>query len=238
MKFYIKSSIQLNNGSYLLDRNGNLLAVKLHVPSTTYVSRGIERLSCTDGQFLYDQKLIDMDEFMSIALYNFWCFLQQDKNKKLSDSVTVSDCIEFNDYAELRYAPSVRSKFMLISGTVQDIVSRLSKYPDFKNLNNKWYDYLKNEYVKVSVFNNSVEFRISSEDGFDWNSTIIDSVILEDSNPAHRYTIVRESSKGYRAYFINATLSDILENDKVVLSSKLLNRKVVCGRVVYSTEGL
>ena len=86
-----------------------------------------------------------------------------------------------------------------------------------------------------SVFGNAVEFRISRDD-YDWNKVIIDDVILKyDSGKPYttRYTIMKESDNGYQEYFSNATLEDILENDGAVLSSELLDRKVINKRLKY-----
>ena len=95
--------------------------------------------------------------------------------------------------------------------------------------------YLKDNFCKISVFGNAVEFRISSDD-YDWNDVIIDDVILkyDRGNPyTTRYTIMKESDKGYQEYFSNATLEDILQNDKAVLSSQMLDRKVINKRLKY-----
>ena len=94
-----------------------------------------------------------------------------------------------------------------------------------------------NEFVKVSEFGKTIEFRISSNDDFDWNKVIIDDVLLKNSKVYDTFNIniVRESDKGYKAYFLNASLADILNNDNIVLSSTYLNRKIVNGELEYST---
>ena len=44
---------------------------------------------------------------------------------------------------------------------------------------------------------------------------------------------MKESENGYQEYFSNATLEDILENDKAVLSSQILERRVINKRLKY-----
>ena len=228
MKRYIKSSIDISQGSYLLDRSGQLIPTALHVPSTTFVGRGILQLCPTDAEFLWNQKKISKDDAILITQKCFHDFL-----KGKPDSIV--DRIQFNDYAELRYAPKLRSEFMAerISGSLSEEESA-----KFNELNGLWYSYLQNNYVKVSVFKNNLhaiaDFRISSTDGFNWNAVIIDKVILKLSEPrSYRYSIVKEVGGEYRAYFINATLNDILENDKIVLSSTKLSRSIVDGEIIY-----
>lgn len=223
MKIYINSSIQLNTGAYLLDRDGELIPVDYHVPSSTYYDRGIKHLCCTDAQFLYDEGMIDEDDADIIAKYCLKEFLQDIKNLS---SFSMMDVIEFDKYGELKYAPLVRGSIMKLRGDVDNILtpSELSK---FNTLNNKWYKFLCNNYVKVSVLNKYIEFRISSQDNFNWNTVIIDDCIMNlDNNSKYLYTILRESNKGFKSYFVNATLNEILETDKIVLSSKYTNTRV------------
>ena len=115
-----------------------------------------------------------------------------------------------------------------------DVFVDSSKYD---KLNKQWYNYLCNEFVKVSEFGKTIEFRISSNDDFDWNKVIIDDVLLKNSKVYDTFNIniVRESDKGYKAYFLNASLADILNNDNIVLSSTYFNRKIVNGELEYSS---
>lgn len=236
MKRYIKASVELDNGSYLLNRDGDLEPVNLHVPSTTYISRGINHLCCTDAQFLLDKGRITEDEAKSIALYCLYEYIVSEVSGDEDYVISLMDISAFNSYAELRYAKDIRNFIINLNVSLNELKDLQLQYPDFNELNNRWYTWLSNQFVKVSVFNNQVEFRICSEDGFDWNEVIIDDCILtydEGRNPQTRYNIVRESSKGYKAYFLNATITDILESDTTILSSKLLTRHVINGKLIY-----
>lgn len=236
MKKYIKSNVSVKQGSYVLDRRGNLFDIQMHVPSTTYLSRGIVHLCPTDADFLFSQGELSEDEAMAICLYCYAEFLEDELGLTENEVIPLTAPSQFNSYAELRYAPDVRILFFKFNGTkLSDVYSQLSNLPDFNQLNEKWYKFLQNQFVKVSIFNNQVEFRISSEDGYDWNKVIIDKFILryDSTRSSTRYSILRESSKGYKAYFMNATVDDILENDKVVLATELLDRRVVNGRIRY-----
>lgn len=225
MKKYIRSYVYSN--SYLLDRKGHIRVISLHVPSTTYVNRGITRLCPTDAEFLLNNGKITEDEAKTIALYDFTEFLGDKSDYSPIDLST------YLNFAELKYAPSVRSIF-LKSLNDPDVSADSSKYD---KLNEQWYNYLCNEFVKVSEFGKTIEFRISSNDDFDWNKVIIDDVLLKNSKvyDSFNINIVRESDKGYKAYFLNASLSDILNSDNIVLSSTCLNRKIVNGELEYST---
>lgn len=224
MEKYIKSIIHYN--AYLLDRNGNIWDTSLHVPSTTYVNRGIIRLCPTDAEFLLNNGNITEGDAKTIVLYDFMKFL----GGKLKYSPI--DLSSYLNFAELKYAPSVRS---ILLNTLNDLDLSVdsSKY---NKLNKYWYNYLRNEFVKVSEFGDTIEFRISSNDGFDWNKVIIDDVLLKNSKvyDMFRINIVRESARGYKAYFLNASLADILDNDNIVLSSMCLSRKIINGQLEYS----
>ncbi len=240
MKRYISSKTNLKQGSYVVDRNGKIYDIGMHVPSTTYLGRGLIHLATTDAQFLLDQNLITEDEAKSIMLYCYEEFLEDECGiTDLDQVIGLTTMSRFSDYAEMRWAPDARALFFGMSNirTLGEIEELRSELPDFDTLNKKWYPYLQDNYCKISRFGNVVEFRISSNDGFDWNKVIIDKVILKfDSGKPYttRYNIARESDKGYQEYFYNATLEDILENDKVVLASKeYKDRKVVNNELRY-----
>ena len=236
MKRYIQCKTTLKQGSYVVDRNGNIYDIGMHVPSTTYLSRGILHLSLTDADFLLSQGLITKDEATAIVLYCYKEFLEDELDIADPDEIiSLTALTQFADYAETKWAPNARViLFKQNLRTIREIEEQLKKLPDFNQLNDKWYKYLKDNYCKVSRFGDVVEFRISS-DGFDWNDVIIDKVILpyEKGSGNTRYNIVKESENGYQSYFMNATLNDILENDKAVLSSEFCDRKVVDRKVSY-----
>ena len=231
MKIYIKSAADIKSGSYMLSKDGDLIEVNFHAPSTTYIDREIYHLCPTDANFLMNQGKISEDDGEVILKYCFSEFLD-DKNVDGDYEITSSDVRDFANYADLLSAPKLYRK---AKGYVGKSFSELSDGVDsFESLSKKWYNWLKNNFVKVSMINNKVEFRIGSDNGYDWNDVIIDDVILKSSlkdNPNMRYNILRESSKGYKAYFKDATLNDILEDDKVVLSSKNLRRYVKSSRL-------
>lgn len=219
-------------GTWLLSRRGDLIPVTLHVPSTTWVSRGLEYLAPTDGEFLYTQGKITEEGLTSIVLTNFLYYLNDNDITEYS----ITDVTAFSSYAELKYAPTARQIMMrLIGGTAASVKNMLLELTSFSALNQKWYPFLQNNYVKVSKFNNSLEFRISS-DGFDWNEAIIDDVLLNEKYDFSkcRITIVKETAAGYKPFFQNATLNDILANDTAVMASEeLLERKVIDGKLTY-----
>lgn len=237
MKLTVLSATDLSSGSYMLDRNGDLTRVRIHAPSTTYLGRGITHLSPTDAEFLLSKDRIDEDSAYSIVLM---CFIEYLSNElKVTDHYSILDTNSFFRYAELQYCPTLGKLLMsrAPSGSVASLITMLSQYPDFEYLDSTWYPYLLNAYVKVSRYNNDVEFRINSDDGFDWNKAILDHVIL---NPKYhlkecKFTILRESSKGYRAYFMNATLDDIINKDSTVLTSTVYNRESIDGQITYTS---
>lgn len=226
MKRYIKANTTLETGSYLLSSSGELIPVTLHVPSTTYLSRGIEHLCPTDAEFLLSRDEISEEE----ALVIYYYCLQEYLGK---DSFTLADKIRFNTYCELKYAPKLAK---LVANPDSCPVNPADLAPCFDDINEEFYTYCKNNYAKVSVMNNSVEFRITSENNFNWNKVIIDQCILkhDHSMPSNtRYTILRESSKGYKSYFVGATLKEILENDSTILSNTSISRREHNGTIEY-----
>lgn len=227
----VAAPVKTSYGTWLLSRHGDLIPVTLHVPSTTWISRGLEYLAPTDGEFLYTQGKIS-EELTSIVVTNFLHYL--DDNKITEYSIT--DVTSFNSYAELRYASTARQIMMrFIGGTTASLKNMLLDYTSFSALNQKWYSFLQNNYVKVSKFNNTLEFRISS-DSYDWNENIIDDVLLNENYNFSkcRINIVKETAAGYKPYFQNATLDDILSYDDTVMSStKLCKRCVINGKVIY-----
>lgn len=218
----------IDHGSYLISRDGELFKVDLHAPSTTYVDRGIERLSCTDAQFLLDiGKFTESDAecVLNYCIYSY--FDSADMN------LSMYDAMKFAKYEELRYAPDLNAMLLSYVGTTKNFSSPKSQ-AEYERLNSRWYLWLKNNFVKVSIWKNSVEFRISSEDGFNWTDVIIDDFILNYEEVANmKFTIVRESSKGYQAYLIDATLDEVLESDNVIMSSEFLHRDTSRNDVVY-----
>lgn len=228
----VAAPVKTSYGTWLLSRHGDLIPVTLHVPSTTWISRGLEYLAPTDGEFLYTQGKISEEELTSIVVTNFLHYL--DDNKITEYSIT--DVTSFNSYAELRYASTARQIMMrFIGGTTASLKNMLLDYTSFSALNQKWYSFLQNNYVKVSKFNNTLEFRISS-DGYDWNENIIDDVLLNENYDFSkcRINIVKETAAGYKPYFQNATLDDILSYDDTVMSStKLCKRCVINGKIIY-----
>lgn len=240
MKKYIKASTDLPEGSALLTRGGELIPVRFHVPSTTYMTRGIYRLSCTDGQFLYDQGIISKDDYTYIIRRDYYMFLTKYDNPGKSDDdiISIVDSINFNAFAELRYAPFAKQYVMTIKGTVGSIMYEVDDYR-LLVLDDTMYPYLQNNFVKVSRFGNAVEFRINSNCKYDWNKTIIDKCILkyDTGGDTTKYTIIKEINDTCNVYFMNATLSEILEKDKIVLSSKLYRRSIVGGGNRYTEIG-
>ena len=231
----VAAPINTQYGTWLLSRRGDLIPVTLHVPSTTWVSRGLEYLAPTDGEFLYTQGKISEEELTSIVLTNFLYYLNDNDITEYS----ISDVTAFNSYAELKHAPTARQIMMrFIGGTTASVKNMLLELTSFSALNQKWYPFLQNNYVKVSKFNNTLEFRISS-DGYDWNENIIDDVLLNENYDFSRcrINIVKETAAGYKPYFQNATLDDILSNDGTVMASdKIYDRRIVDGIVVYSSK--
>lgn len=227
---YIYSNTSLNSGSYLLSRDGELIPVKMHVPSTTYMSRGIEHLCPTDADFLFSQDLLSDEE---VVVVYFYCLLEY--LGKLED-ISIGERIKFDAYCELNKTQYVR-QFVKPTSICPYSIDELTEL--FDDINDEFYIYCKNEYVKVSVLNNYVEFRITSEDNFDWNRVIIDDCILKynkGSQDTTKYSILRESSKGYRAYFYSATLDEILEDDDIVLSSEILTRHQSVSGIEYQPK--
>lgn len=238
MKKYIDNKITLKQGAYLLTRDGEFIETILHVPSTTYIGRGIEHLCPTDAEFLLNNDRISDSAAEVILKYCLVEYLTNELHRDSDYVLSVFDITSFTSYADLRYAPTLRRMVMSYPGKFQNYLS-VEDQRKFDRLNTTWYTWLKNNFVKVSVFRDVIEFRINSEDGFDWNAVIIDDGILgisNSANPKTRYTIVRESSKGYKAYFINATLDEVLENDNAVLSSTYLRRYVVAGELCYGRK--
>lgn len=235
MKRYIRSNTRLSQGAYLLGRDGRMVETQMHVPSTTFVGRGILHLVPTDAQFLLDHNKISEDDARVILDYCLVEYLTDEKHHDSNYRASVMDITSFNSYAEMRYAPTLRSILLSYSNKFMNMLS-LEDQQRFADIDNEWYSWLQNNFVKVSVFRNTVEFRISSEGGFDWNSVIIDHGILANDSSTRsttRYTIVRESSKGYKAYFLNATVDDILENDDAVLASTVFDRRIANGELIY-----
>lgn len=218
-----------SNGSWLLDRNGNIVEVNLHVPSTTWSTRGLSYLAPTDAEFLLNQQLITENEARCILMYNLYEYLKLSNKSECS----IIDITMFSKYAELSYAPKVRS--MLMSSVSRKSINEIeSECIDFEDINNIWYRFLQNNYVKVSRFGKQLEFRIQS-DNIDWNKPIIDEVLLKNDVKNLKISILKELPDAKcKVYFSNASLDDILEYDKTVLASrKVVSRKIVNSEIVY-----
>ena len=179
---------------------------------------------------------IEMSDAMSVVGYCFFEYLRTEYPQKTSYSFT--DVSQFIQWAEMRFAPKLKARFSttFFGGPISNLEVYTS---DFEKVNSEWYTQLRDGYVKVSVMGKTVEFRIGSEDGFDWNEVIIGQILkFHEDQPGLRFNVLRESSKGYKAYFIDADVNDILENDKMILSSQLLRRKVIGGRIIYTEANL
>ena len=218
-------------GSYLVDRDGNLIPVDMHVPSTTFLDRGYAELSLTDIEFLYNQGKITEKDAENAVVYWFVVYLQSELDKS-ADNHSMVDIMSFVEWAELKYAPEMKSLAMKIlpKGNFYADVSK------FKQLTDKWYNYLLDTYTKLTVFGRKVEFRIQS-DGYDWNKVIIDDVILRNEKDFRdcTFTILRESSRGYKAYCLDVSLIELLSDyDKTVMSSSNISRiKKDDGSIIY-----
>lgn len=229
MKRYIRAASDIKDGSYMVSKDGDVISVQFHAPSTTYINRKIYHLCPTDANFLLSQNKISEDDAETIVAYCFAEYLE-DEGFKDSDKISSSVFNDFASYADLLAAPKM---YMIASDYEGSTLSDLHKASkSFDSLTNKWYNWLKNNFVKVTVYKNKIEFRIGSDDGYDWNDVIIDDVILKSElkdNPSNRYNILRESNKGYKAYFQNATLNDLLEDDKKILSEE----QIMSSRRIY-----
>lgn len=240
MKRYIRSSTSssvLSEGAYLMDRDGILYPVILHAPSTTFIERGIHYLVPTDAEFLLKYGFINTDEAICIALHLFVEYLEESKTDVSTDlDYSMIDVMSFMNYAEMKYAPSIKQLFLeTVSGRSYDDWKVYLYGQTFDILNEKHYKFLCNRFVKVYRIVNVVEFRINSTDGFDWNKTIIDKCIL--SRPELKkcvFEIAKQEGSKVKFYFRGASLNDILEADKTILSSESYTRQVdVDGKVHY-----
>ena len=218
MKKYIKATTEYLSGSYLVGRDGNLYDVVLHAPSTTFITRGIMHLSPTDAGFLYRLGKISEYDVEVILSYNFEYFLVHEDH---SDSAILMNS-QFIEWAELEYMPAVKKIFNKLAYSNEQPKDVGAK---FYQLNQKWYKWLQDNFVKLSVINKVAEFRIMSDNGYDWNDIIIDDVILSyDWKPGMKFNILKESDNGYKSYFYNASIDDILEQDSLILSSEYIDR--------------
>lgn len=244
MKRYIQAATNLKQGSYVVDRNGKIYDIGMHVPSTTFQERGILHLSLTDADFLLNQGLISEDEATAVILYNFVEWLEDEKDFYDKNAVIPLTALsEFSQWAETKWARNAQKIFFNQNlRTMKEIEAKLATLPEFNSINNQWYNYLKQNFCKISRYGNVVEFRIGSDD-FNWNSVIIDKVILKfDSGRPYstRYNIVRENDKGYKMIMKDASLEDILNNDKVVMASegdnKMKKRFVASSKKITCAE--
>lgn len=209
-------------GSYLISQSGNIMKVDIHVPSTTYMGRGIYRLSPTDMEFLLNEGLITLDEAYSMLLQDYLIFINDNGFSLLTPS-------QYRKFADLKYAPKMDEFIFNVSAkckSTEDIQNLLESYKHVPyEEKRRWYQYLCDEYCKLYIYKDVVEFRICGSSGFDWNEVIIDDVLLNDeydfqSNMNYRFTIMHEDSSRYKPYFVSATLTQILENDTTVMSSE------------------
>lgn len=225
---------QLGQGTHLLTRFGQLIKTDLHVPSTKFMEAGIRHLSPTDGQFLLDYGKIDFDDLVSIVLFNLIEFMPTGK------VLEHSDYTRFKSFAELKWAPDASDALNEIGvvPNMSDLYDMQEDYPDFMTIDAKYYTMLCNDFCKVSRFNNSLEFRITSEDNFDWNKVIIDGCLLPHESEIKncRINILKEINGGdCKAYFLDASLNDILEHDKAILSDEKLHRIQSGNKIEYFT---
>lgn len=223
MKRYIRCATTLHKGSYMLSKDGDITEVYFHAPSTTYIDRKIYHLCPTDANFLLNEHKISKDDADIILKACFAEYLES-QNMEADHAITDSDIDKFAKYADLTGAPIMYQMALDCEG--QSVEDLLSESESFESLDNKWYKWLKNNYVKVSISNNLTEFRIGSDNGYDWNDNIIDDFILDSNlkdDANMRYNILRESGNGYKAYFQKATLNDLLENDKTILSTTTIS---------------
>lgn len=235
IKIYGSSNGPLGNGSYLLSKQGDIIPVYLHVPSTTFMDRGIHHLAPTDAEFLMNQGKIGEYDAISVLLGCFEYYLEQND---ITEDISMIDITRFINWAELRYAPNLKifaQMYIMKLKSLAQLKDMQKSYPDYEYIDAIWYPYVLNSYVKVVKLGRQVSFRISSEDNFDWNNIIIDKVLLNRSYNLKDclFSILRESSKGYRAYFLDASLKEILERDKMILSSTYVNHKVGKTRISY-----
>lgn len=228
MKRYISTNYL--SGSYLVDRQGAIYEVIMHAPSTTYLNRGITFLAPTDAGFLYDLGKINKYEVEIILWYNYQRYLENEVHTR-----TMMDPFNFSNWAELQYTSPEISKIFHTLATSESVPA--DYVSQFDKLNRKWYTWLKNNFVKLSVINIIAEFRITSDDSYDWNGVIIDDIILSyDWKPNTRFNVLKEDETGYKSYFFNATLDDILEDDGTIMSAENLvdcEREVVSGSINY-----
>jgi len=225
MKRYTSSTTKYLNGSYLVDRGGNLYDVTMHVPSTTFLDRGLHLLAPIDAGFLFDIREFDEDEVLVVLQYWLAKYLKTELHETNVFKPSMLDLTSFMSWAELKYSSSAHSIF---TSHMKEFYGRLSDDDrvDFYRLNDEYYTWLKDNFVKLSVTGRIVEFRIQSEDNFDWNEVIIDDVILSyDWKPNSRFNILREDSDGYKAFFFNATLDNILEDDDTILATVDIMKK-------------
>ena len=165
------------SGSFLMNRKGRLQPVDLHVPSASYLTKGILHLSCTDGQFLLDRYLIDrndMDVILKVCFHEYLTKIIDDP-KTDKDTIGPLDRVGFMTFAELKYAPEAGADLLTLFGCVGDLISG-KVLQHFTLLNEKWYEYLRNTYVKVVRMGDSIDFRITSEQEGDWREIITDYI--------------------------------------------------------------
>ena len=171
----------LSEGSFLLTRSGDLIPVALHVPSTTYIGKGIFHLSCVDGGFLLAHGFIDREDLIVILKYCLHEFLKSPDGGDCADEspVGLSARIRFQEFAELKHVPEAGKEIYSLNGTVSELLSAWTE-ARFWELNRQWYDYLRNNYVKVVRIGNNVSFRLNNIDAFRWEPVISECIRKND----------------------------------------------------------
>lgn len=227
----------IKSGAYVLDKlTGEIIPVTLHVPDTDYVSRGLKYLSVVDADFLYEQAYINDDEAKLIVAY---CYLEYIENECAVKDTSIINTTKFINYSHANrtsMVPHIRYFQNLGYEELKDYVRNPAHESKINELNSKWYRFLFQNFCKISVFGSNIEIRIQS-DAVNWTDTIIDDFLLQIPGiESYRITISRENTSGYKMYFENASINDILENDNVIMSSEDLpvrQRYTKDGKVFY-----
>lgn len=230
----------IKSGSYVLDKlTGEIIPVTLHVPDTDYVSRGLKYLSVVDANFLYEQAYIDDDEAKLIVAY---CYLEYIENECAVKDTSIINTTKFINYSHANRTSLVsyiRYFQNLGYEELKECVRNSSNMSKINELNSKWYRFLFQNFCKISVFGSNIEIRIQS-DSVNWTDTIIDDFLLQIPGiESYRITISRENTSGYKMYFENASINDILENDSVIMSSEDLpvrKRHIKDGEIFYKAN--
>ena len=201
MKRYISASTEYLNGSYLVDRDGTIYTTILHVPSTTYLDRGLHHLAPTDAGFLCDIGKINEADVFNVITFCFVEYLTDVKHRGDVFKPSMLDFTEFSNWAELKYSSSAQkvfnSRFKDLNGSLSEEAER-----SFWKLDERWYTWLRNNFIKLSSINKIVEFRIQSTDKFDWNNTEEDPFF----HSIGKYDTDPKGNKTFYDYSVDATV--------------------------------